>query len=68
MSKRQFHQGDSVRVEMALEDLRAAMEKALRALSCEGEYSHLQNRSSGDQIDCASDVLLVALNEAKGKA
>ena len=39
------------------EPFRAAIEKALRALSCEGEYSHLQNRSSGEQIDEASAIL-----------
>jgi len=44
--------------------LRPAIEKALRALSCEGEYEHLSRRSSGDQVEAASDILSTALEGA----
>lgn len=41
--------------------LAAEVKRAIDALSCEGEFAHLANKSSGDQIDSAHEILTAAM-------
>lgn len=58
----------NARLIAAAPELLEAMNAALDALSCEGDYEHLSRRSSGEQIDAAHSLLFAAIAKAEGRA